>query len=283
MIDLHSHSTASDGQYSPSELIEKAYKRGLSVIALTDHDTIKGLEEAEKKAKELSITFVPGIEINIHRPGSEFHLLGLGINRQSNSLLKLTEKLKQNRLERNIQIIQKLNENGINISLEEIKKEYPRESLGRPQIAEFLYTHGFVKNVQQAFDKFLTRGKSCFIEKKGCDLSEAVTAIYESQGIPVIAHPLSLYLSWSKLEETLKNFRNQAVLGLEAYHPGARVVECERLEEIARRNGFFVTAGSDFHGEKIRRDRYLGLTCGQRRIDDRFYTDELLVELEKRR
>ena len=283
MIDLHSHSTASDGQYSPSELIEKAYKRGLSVIALTDHDTIKGLEEAEKKAKELSITFVPGIEINIHRPGSEFHLLGLGINRQSNSLLKLTEKLKQNRLERNIQIIQKLNENGINISLEEIKKEYPRESLGRPQIAEFLYTHGFVKNVQQAFDKFLTRGKSCFIEKKGCDLSEAVTAIYESQGIPVIAHPLSLYLSWSKLEETLKNFRNQGVLGLEAYHPGARVVECERLEEIARRNGFFVTAGSDFHGEKIRRDRYLGLTCGLRRIDDRFYTDELLVELEKRR
>lgn len=244
MIDLHSHSTASDGQYSPSELIEKAYKRGLSVIALTDHDTIKGLEEAEKKAKELSITFVPGIEINIHRPGSEFHLLGLGINRQSNSLLKLTEKLKQNRLERNIQIIQKLNENGINISLEEIKKEYPRESLGRPQIAEFLYTHGFVKNVQQAFDKFLTRGKSCFIEKKGCDLSEAVTAIYESQGIPVIAHPLSLYLSWSKLEETLKNFRNQGVLGLEAYHPGARVVECERLEEIARRNGFFVTAGN---------------------------------------
>ena len=283
MIDLHSHSTASDGQYSPSELIEKAYKRGLSVIALTDHDTIKGLEEAEKKAKELSITFVPGIEINIHRPGSEFHLLGLGVNRQSNSLLKLTEKLKQNRLERNIQIIQKLNENGINISLEEIKKEYPRESLGRPQIAEFLYTHGFVKNVQQAFDKFLTRGKSCFIEKKGCDLSEAVTAIYESQGIPVIAHPLSLYLSWSKLEETLKNFRNQGVLGLEAYHPGARVVECERLEEIARRNGFFVTAGSDFHGEKIRRDRYLGLTCGKRRIDDRFYTDELLVELEKRR
>lgn len=279
MIDLHSHSTASDGQYSPSDLVKKAAERKLSVLALTDHDTTAGLEEAEKTAKELNITFIPGIEISIDRPGSEFHLLGLGLKKHSEKLEKIIQKAKENRNLRNELMIQKLRENGINITLNEVKTEFPRESLGRPQFAQFLFSHGFVKNIQLAFDKYLSRGKNCFVEKIGINLDDAVSAIYESQGIPVLAHPLSLYLSWTKLEETIKELKNHGILGIEAYHPGARVIECERLEQIARKYGFFVTAGSDFHGEKIRKDRRLGITCGQRKIEDKFYFDELLPKL----
>lgn len=279
MIDLHSHSTASDGQYSPSDLVKKAAERKLSVLALTDHDTTAGLEEAEKTAKELNITFIPGIEISIDRPGSEFHLLGLGLKKHSEKLEKIIQKAKENRNLRNELMIQKLRENGINITLNEVKTEFPRESLGRPQFAQFLFNHGFVKTIQLAFDKYLSRGKNCFVEKIGINLDDAVSAIYESQGIPVLAHPLSLYLSWTKLEETIKELKNHGILGIEAYHPGARVIECERLEQIARKYGFFVTAGSDFHGEKIRKDRRLGITCGQRKIEDKFYFDELLPKL----
>ena len=280
MIDLHTHSSASDGQYSPADLVQKAFDRNIKVLALTDHDTTSGLQEAKQKANELGMIFVPGIEISIDRPKSEFHLLGLGLKTESESLKKIIKNAKENRENRNILMVEKLNEHGISVTLQEIKNEFPRSSLGRPQFAEFLKNHGFVKNIQSAFDKFLSRGKPCFIEKTGIPLDDAISAIYESGGVPVLAHPLSLYLSWSHLEETVKTFREKGILGLEAYHPGARVVECEKLEFMARRLDLFVTAGSDFHGEAIRRDRRIGITCGERKIDDRFYFNELLKALE---
>ena len=280
MIDLHTHTTASDGQYTPAELIRKVAGK-ISVLAITDHDTVAGLEEGKKAAQECDITFVPGIELNINRSGCEFHLLGLGLKNPSKSLNDVIQKLIDSREERNQYVINKMLSEGIQVSLEQVQNDFPGQVLGRPHFAQWLEEHKIVKNRQQAFDKYLARGRPWYIERTGANLDEAIQAIYDSGGIPVVAHPMSLYLSWSKIEPVLADFKERGILGMECFHPGARVSECFRLEELARKLNFFVTAGSDFHGEKIRSDRKPGHTCGEKKIDDRFWYEELLPALEK--
>lgn len=283
MIDLHTHTTASDGQYTPEELVYKAAEKNISVLAITDHDTISGLEEGAEACRKTGITFVPGIEINIQRPNCEFHLLGLGLNLNgiSESLNKLLKGLIESRHERNEFIVSKMRSSGIKTTVEEIQAEFPDQVLGRPHFASWLTNHNYVKNRQAAFDKFLARDRPWYVERTGADLDEAVKAIYDSGGVPVIAHPLSLYLSWSKIEPVLADFFERGVKGMECFHPGARVTECLRLQEIARKLGFFVTAGSDFHGEKVRSDRRPGHTCGGKIIEDKYYYEELKPFLEK--
>ena len=283
MIDLHTHTTASDGQYSPKELVYKVAEKNMSVLAITDHDTIAGLKEGAEACKEKGIIFVPGIEINIQRPNCEFHLLGLGLNLDgiSESLNNVINNLIESRYERNKFIVSKMHDFGIETTVEEIQVEFPNQVLGRPHFASWLVNHHYVKNRQAAFDKFLARDRPWYVERIGADLDESVKAIYESGGVPGIAHPLSLYLSWSKLEPVLADFFQRGVRGMECFHPGARVTECLRLQEIAKRLGFFVTAGSDFHGEKVRADRRPGHTCGEKIIEDKFYFEELKPFLDK--
>ena len=268
MIDLHVHTTASDGQYSPSQIIQMAAEKKINTIAITDHDTVAGLEEGTAAAKEHNITFVPGTELNINFPTGEFHLLGLGFKKIAPSLEELLATLVKNREIRNVQIIEKMREAGVDITLEEMYADFPDTVLGRPHFAAELVKKKVVKTRQQAFDRYLAKGRPWYVARVGSNLDEAIIAIKESGGVPVIAHPMSLYLSWGKLPDTLKNFYERGVMGLEAFHPGARVTECLRLEELAQKIGFFVTAGSDFHGEKIRADRKLGHTCGGRKIED---------------
>ena len=268
MIDLHVHTTASDGQYTPSQIIEKASDKNIGVIAITDHDTIAGIDEGAAAARKHGITFVPGTELNINFPTGEFHLLGLGFKQISPSLTLLLDNLVKNRELRNAQIIEKMRAEGVDLTLEEMKADFPDTVLGRPHFAAELVKKKVVKTRQQAFDRFLAKGRPWYVQRVGSNLDEAIIAIKESGGVPVIAHPMSLYLSWGKLPDTLQDFYDHGVMGLEAFHPGARVTECLRLEELAHKIGYFVTAGSDFHGEKIRADRKLGHTCGGRKIED---------------
>ena len=281
MIDLHTHSTASDGAFSPKELIAYGASKGLHVMALTDHDTIAGITEAQTAADEHNITFVPGIELEIQWPTGEFHLLGLGLKNPSKSLYDIIAFLSKGRNTRNEEIVKKMQNLGINFTLDEIKAMFNATSLGRPHIAEFLVMQGIVKTKQEAFDKYLARNKPMYSPRVGANLDEAVIAIKESGGVPVIAHPLSLYLSWGKIEPVLQELFDRGVEGLEAWHPGARVVEAKRLEEMATRIGFFITAGSDFHGEKVRADRKIGQTSGGTKIEDRFWTENLQPRLKK--
>lgn len=275
MIDLHVHTTASDGQFSPSQIIQMAVDKGLSRIAITDHDTAAGLEEAKTAAQELKINFVAGTELNISFPTGEFHLLGLGFTHISPSLNEIFEGLVKSRQERNENIISKMQKDGVQISLEEVQKDYPDTILGRPHFAAELVKKKVVKNRQMAFDKYLAKGRPWYVDRVGANLDQAIVAIKESGGLPVVAHPMSLYLSWGKLPETLQNFYERGVAGIEAYHPGARMTECLRLEELARKIGLFVTAGSDFHGPKVRADRKLGHTCNDKPIENRFWDEEL--------
>lgn len=276
MIDLHVHTTASDGQYSPSQIIQKAAEKNIKVIAITDHDTTAGLTEARTSGQQLGVTVVGGIEINISFPTGEFHLLGLGLKEPSASLNLIVENVMKNRSERNLEMIQKMQSDGVNITLEELQTDFPNTVLGRPHFAAELVKHKIVRTRQQAFDQYLARGRKWYVPRICTNLDEAIVAIRESGGVPVVAHPMSLYLSWGRLPDFLSDCYERGVMGIEAFHPGARVTECLRLEELGRKIGFVITAGSDFHGEKIRADRKLGHTAGGKKIDDKYYFEELL-------
>lgn len=280
MVDLHTHSTASDGEKSPSELVFAAKESGVDVLALTDHDTVDGLEEAARAAKEAGLVFVPGIELNIEWPSGEFHLLGLGLKEISPSMRELLFRLRNNRVERNKKIFFALKNDGLDVDYGEFAalqgSSHAEDSLGRPHIAAYMVQKGIVKNRQKAFDKYLSKGTPFFVDFEGAPLPAAVKAVLDSGGLPVLAHPLSLYVGWGKIKGVLEGIRAAGVLGLEAWHPGAKENDCRRLESLARELGFFVTAGSDYHGPNVRADRKLGRTAGGYKIDGRFYYEELL-------
>jgi len=275
MIDLHTHSTASDGSFSPSALISEAAKRGLSAIALTDHDTTGGLKEAARTAKEKEIRFIPGIELEIvWKQNGEFHLLGLGLCELKDEFLRVMEELRRRREERNLEIVDRMNKAGIEVSYSEISNhangsDAAGRSIGRPHFAAYLAEKKIVKNRKQAFSRYLGKGKPFYIPKVGLELDLALKIIHGSGGIAVLAHPMSLYTAWGKLPELIKSFKEKGLDGIEAWHPSTKVSYCRRLEELGRKLGLYITAGSDFHGE-ARKDRKLGFTAGGRKISEAF-------------
>lgn len=279
MIDLHTHSTASDGTFSPGDLVNKAVSKKLKVLAITDHDTVAGLEEAKKASQNQDIIFIPGIELNIQWPTGEFHLLGLGLKQVSDDLNSIITYLQRQRETRNQKIVELLNKDGFEMTMTELIDRFETESIGRPHIAQMMVEKGYVKQRQQAFDNFLGKGRKYYVDRAGADLSMASKAIKNSGGVPVHAHPLSLYLSINSLETTMEEIKAKGVMGLEAYHPAIRVSQGQQLEKIARKLDMFVTAGSDYHG-KVRADRHLGKTAGNEKINDRFYFEELAKYLQ---
>jgi len=271
MIDLHTHSTASDGSFSPSDLIAEAVKCGLSAIALTDHDTIGGIKEAAKAAKENGIRFIPGVELEIAWNGEgEFHLLALGLGELKEEFTAALEELARRRLERNLEIVGMMNMAGIEVSYDEIRAL--GHSIGRPHFAAFMTEKKIVKNRRQAFDRYLGKGRPFYIPKEGLEFKLALEIIHGSGGIAVLAHPMSLYIAWGKLPDLIKSFKEKGLDGIEAWHPSAKVSSCKRLEELAKNLGLYITAGSDFHGE-VRKDRKLGFTAGRRKISESYLED----------
>jgi predicted metal-dependent phosphoesterase TrpH len=269
MIDLHTHSSASDGSFTPGQLMDLAASRGLSAIALTDHDTISGLEEARQQAKKRGIGFIPGIEVEICWEPGEFHLLGLGIHRPSPAFLKALEELSRRREKRNLQILDRIRKMGVSADYGDILRISGGKFIGRPHFASFLVERKLAKNREQAFSRFLGKGRPLYVPKEGLEFEEALDCIKGSGGIAVLAHPMSLYVSWGRLPKLMETLKAGGLDGLEAWHPTAKPRACRRLEELGRSLGLFITAGSDFHGEG-RPGRRLGCTSGDRNIEDTF-------------
>ncbi len=284
MIDLHSHSRASDGSFTPQDLVAHAAQAGISVLALTDHDSVAGNAEAARAALSAGLGFIPGVELDIEWKPGECHLLGYGIGSQAagegerrtygdlrapENLAALLVRLNEDRKNRNLEIVSKMRSGGIDIDLERVEAIASGGTVGRPHFAQFLVETKVVKNRQQAFDRYLAKDRPYFIDRKSIPLDEGIAAIRAAGGIPVLAHPLSLYVSWGHLSGILANFRDRGIAGIEAWHPAARIVDCERLEKLAGDLGVFVTAGSDFHGA-ARPDRKIGKTAGRRAIEDRY-------------
>jgi predicted metal-dependent phosphoesterase TrpH len=269
MVDLHTHSTASDGSCTPAALMRKAKRAGLGAIALTDHDTIAGLDEAREEAGTLGLTLIPGIELEIAAeevPG-EFHLLGLGISEPSASFRALLDELADLRVRRNVKIVGAMREAGIDADLAAVAELAGGAVVARPHFAAYLVRKRCAKNVEAAFDKYLGKGKPFYVPKGGASFARAAGLIHESGGLAVLAHPLSLHLAWGKLPDYLAGLNTQGLDGIEAWHSAATVHKCKRLDELARRLGLKVSAGSDFHGT-LRRDRKLGYSAGGKRIPD---------------
>jgi len=283
MIDLHTHSNISDGEFSPEILIEKAVNLGLCAIALTDHDTILGLERAGAVAKNYeNFKFIPGIEINIdwtggkssnlHEisglgPGGEFHLLGLGITKPSKSFLAAVDGLFRRREARNLEILNRMHEFSIDATWEEVVAFSGGHAVGRPHFAALLVKRKIVKDIAQAFSRYLGVGKPMYVPKTGLLFEEAVTVIRESGGIPILAHPLSLYIAWGRLPDLIKALKDMGLMGIEAWHPIAKKSACRRLEALGKSLGLYITEGSDFHGS-LCPDRKLGISNTGRKIDD---------------
>jgi len=283
VVDLHTHSNASDGDFSPAQLLREAQKSGISVIALTDHDTLGGLDDARKEANAVGVRFIPGIEISVNwtkcggvsglGPGGEMHLLGLGIKTPSPAFLAGISELSRRREERNFKILDNMNALGIEASWEDILAENSSGvssgplSIGRPHFASFLVKKKIVRNSDQAFVRYLKPGRPLYVPKAGLSFEQSVAIIRESGGIPVLAHPMSLYVSWGSLPDLVKVLKDRGLTGIEAWHPIAKARTCRRLEELGRSLGLYITEGSDFHGP-ARLGRNLGFSNKQRQISD---------------
>ena len=278
MVDLHTHSTASDGTFSPTELVAEAYKAGISVLALTDHDTVSGVEEAKQAGNRYGVRIIPGIEISVEWYPGELHLLGFGLETENDVLLDLVQYAQRKRQERNRKIIEKFNAEGIPIDMEKLSLIAGGDVVGRPHFAKYLMQEKKVKTLQEAFQKYLAKGRPFYVEKECLSLVESIKAVKAAHGIPVLAHPMSLYLSWAKLPDAVASFKEQGLMGMEAWHSGARYGECIRLQALAEELGLIVTAGSDFHGAN-RKEVRLGHTAHNLPIDDRFYTENLAPAL----
>ncbi len=269
VIDLHTHTSASDGSYTPAQLVEEAVRLQLRVLAITDHDTIDGLPEGERACREKGITFIPGIEIEIDYEGGEFHLLGLGIWDWKGAFWKKLQVLQAQRLERNLLILAKMQADGILVEYEEIKKLAGGDIVGRPHIAQYLVQKGIAYSIEDAFHRFISPGKPYYAKKKAPSLEEGVDLIHSAGGKAIIAHPDTLFLGSQQVEKALKSYKDMGIDGIEAYHPRVTKAEGAQWVVLAERLGLLVSAGSDFHGPSIP-ERSLGRSSEGMWIEDSF-------------
>lgn len=249
-IDLHSHSTASDGTLPPAQVVRLAIERGLSALSLTDHDTIAGVAEAAAEAQKLGLDFLPGIEISAEfpHPGT-MHLLGYGVDPNSATLRDLTKTLLAGRDNRNPKIIAKLQELGVAITMDELAQEAGGKVLGRPHIAAILHRKGYVSSIKQAFDKYLAPGGLAYFDKERLSPAQAIAMIRDSGGIPVLAHPIQLrYQNDAQLDRIVKDLIDLGLRGIEVIHSDHDAKMVEKYTALANRYHLLKTGGSDFHG-----------------------------------
>lgn len=272
MIDLHTHSNASDGALSPADLVRHASREGLKALALTDHDTVGGIAEAAAEADLKGIAFVAGVEIEIEFDPGEFHLLGLGIDTDDAELRAALDGLALGRRERNEAMVDLLGREGMPIDLAELTIHTPTERIGRPHLAQALVRSGKVKTKQEAFDRFFGKGRPFYLPKACLALEQALGLIAKAGGIAVVAHPYSLFVSKTRLATLMDLWKEMGIQGIEAYHPAAKLGQCRILERMARERGFIVTAGSDFH-DRQKPLCGIGRTAGGLPVADAYFEE----------
>jgi 3',5'-nucleoside bisphosphate phosphatase len=280
VIDLHSHSTMSDGTDPPTRVIELAADARLSALALTDHDTLDHLPEARSAAASRQLRLVPGCEISCElgdrAPGS-MHLLVFFVDDAPGELQDRLRALQAARDERNVQIVEALNAHGVPITLDDVRAQAGPGSVGRPHIARVLMEHGHVSSIQEAFDVWLAKGQPAYFERDRLNPEDAIELTHASGGLCAIAHPMSLGLVDDPLDEFIGKLSSAGLDALEceygSYMPEERAV----LHELSARHHLAPTGGSDYHGENKP-----GLSVGAGR-GDLHVPDEYLDELESRR
>lgn len=248
LVDLHVHTTASDGTLTPRELVEHAFQNRLKAVAITDHDTIDGIEEALQTGREKGVEIVPGVEIGVDYPG-EMHILGYYIDHHNTQLAEGLKLLLQFRSTRNPQIIEKLRQLGLDITMEEVIQEAGGDVVGRPHIASVLVKKGFIREISEAFDKYLAAGKPAYVPKDRLTPKEGIELITGAGGIAVLAHPKYLTMQKDKcLKDLLLELKGYGLQGIEAYYTTYSQAETAMYLQLGEECGLTVTGGSDFHG-----------------------------------
>ena len=248
-IDLHTHSTASDGIYSPTELLHRAKDSGLRVLALTDHDSTGGLDEAAEVAGKLDIDFIPGVEINTDVTAGEVHILGYFLEYERPAFQAVLKVLRDARERRGQRMVELLNEEGIAISWERVR-DIAQGSVGRPHVAQALLEAGYVQSIGEAFDTYIGKGRYAYVPRYRLSPEHAVRLITSANGLPVIAHPIELP-GLDELRNWLPGLCEAGMVGLETYYGPYTPADEQELRALAGEYHLIPTGGSDFHGPGI--------------------------------
>lgn len=275
MLDLHTHTTASDGVLTPTQLIEQAAENNIGTIAITDHDTVSGIAEGLKAAEKLNVMLIPGIEISTKADSfdEEIHLVGLFINPQNPELLHELELLKTFREKRNRKIIERLKEIGIEIPEELLLNMSSRPktiaTLGKPDFAKALYKIGAVKHEAEAFGKFLNdKNGLAGVQKERIELGDAISLIHKAGGLAILAHPFHITKNYTELYMLVEKYAGQGLDGMEVYYNNYNRKQIKNLKKLAEHFGLLKSGGSDFHFAGGYRQARLGFFGEKKNIPD---------------
>ncbi len=249
MIDLHVHTNMSDGSFSPAEVVRLAAERGIKAIAITDHDTVAGIAEAQAEGARIGVEVIAGVEISAQWDAGILHILGFFVHPDNPELLRVLEYLREGRQARVPQILSKLRDCNVHITIDEVAREAVGGVPGRPHLANIMVRKGIVSEAQEAFDLYLKKGAPAYVKKTKIPPGEALRVIKAAEGLAVLAHPYSLdEQNPDGIREIIQGFVAQGLDGIEVYYPKHTPEQTKAFEEIASEFNLVVTGGSDFHG-----------------------------------
>ncbi|MFW6415445.1 MAG: PHP domain-containing protein [Thermodesulfobacteriota bacterium] len=278
-IDLHTHSTASDGTFSPAELIREAQDSGLKAVALTDHDTTKGLQEIIRAGKNADVEAIPGCELSVNYPTGQMHIVGLWLPEHPEHVQSQLQYLRDRRHSRNERILQKLQAIGIQMDYSEVKELAGDASIGRPHIARLLMEKNYVPTVQEAFDKYIGPGGQAYVPKDKLDPEQAIEVLKQEGATVILAHPYSLEISYQELRSEVQRLQGLGLDGMEVYYTEHTREQTREYLQICRELGLLASGGSDFHGS-VKPDVKLG--SGKGNLDIPYSLLQEMKEYRKR-
>ena len=279
-IDLHTHSTCSDGTFSVKELIDRAHEKGLAAIALTDHDTVEGIDEAVRYAAEKypDLEVIPGIELSTESDGREVHIVGLFIDNNDKEFVESLSAFIDSRTTRNIKMCKKLSEEaGIPISYEELIEEYPDTVITRAHFAKFMVEKGYVNSRAEVFDRYIGDHCPYYVGREKITPEDAIRSILKAKGVPVFAHPILCRFGDDRLDAFVGKLKEAGLVGIEAIYSTYELRDERQIKELAKNYDLLVSGGSDFHGAN-KPDIDLGTGCGKL-----FVPEDLLIPIKAAR
>lgn len=275
MIDLHVHTKASDGEKTSKELIDLAISKNIKAIAITDHDTVDGLESAVTYSKGKDILIIPGIELEVTVQKGQMHILGLFIDYNNEEFKNELLSIKQARENRNNKIIEELNKMGFEITLEEVRQESGGQTIGKPHFAKVFLNKGYIKTKNEMFDNYFNKPPLSNLKKASYTAQEIISMIKKANGIAILAHPQNLKLDDKDLMKKIKELKLYGLDGMECYHSEQTKEEMIKFRKIAEDLDLIITKGTDYHGPIVKSNIELATGIDNNLI---IYNEDLILE-----